>query len=234
MGEIAKQKAGTVAEFLRDNKNKLQATIPKHVNADRLMRVAVQAIQGNDFLAKCSTPSLIQCIVRSSMLGVEPNGALGEAYLVPFRSKNGYQAQLVIGYRGLINLARRSGDVTEVYAHIVCENDHFDYQLGTNPHIEHKPALSDRGKMIGAYAVYVTSKGAKDFEYMTREEIDAIRKSSKAGNNGPWCDWYDEMARKTVIRRLSKRMPMSAEMAQAVEIDNKVSVGEVVGMKDGK
>jgi recombination protein RecT len=162
------------------------------------------------------------------MLGVEPNGPLGEGYLVPYKNKGRYEAQLIIGYRGLINLARRSGMVSEIYAHCVYENDTFEIELGTDPHIKHRPALSDRGDMIGAYAVYSTTEGSKDFEYMSKEEIDRIRASSRAGNNGPWVQWYEEMARKTVIRRLSKRMPMSVEMAQAVEIDNKTSVGETV------
>lgn len=230
--QLTKQVAGTIGDMLRNNKAKLEATIPKHVNADRLMRVAVQAIQGSPILAQCSVPSLFTCIIRSSMLGVEPNGPLGEAYLVPYKNKGKYEAQLIIGYRGLTNLARRSGLVTEVYAHVVHEKDVFDYELGTTPFIKHKPALKDRGKMIGAYAVYVTSDGAKDFEYMTKEEIDKVRNSSRAGNNGPWVQWYEEMARKTVIRRLSKRMPMSVEMAEAVDIDNRTSVGEVVDHSD--
>jgi recombination protein RecT len=231
---LTKSTAATVGGMLKQNKAKLEAAIPKHVNADRLMRVAVQAIQGSPILAQCSVPSLFTSIIRASMLGVEPNGPLAEGYLVPYKNKGVYEAQLIIGYRGLINLARRSGMVTEIFAHIVCENDVFDMELGTNPNIKHKPALSNRGEMVGVYGVYVTSDGSKDFEYMNREEIDRIRASSKGGSSpsSPWNQWYDEMARKTVIRRLSKRMPMSVEMASAVDIDNKTAVGEFVDHGD--
>jgi len=230
--KLTKSTANTVNDFLKEKEAEIKASIPEHVKPERLMRVAVQAIHNSPILGQCTVPSLILSIIRASMLGLEPNGPLGEGYLIPYKNKGKYEAQLIIGYRGLTNLARRSGQVTEVYAHCVHANDEFDIELGTNPHVKHKPDYTDRGEMLGAYAVYVTKDGAKDFEYMSKGEIDKVRNSSRAGRSGPWVDWYEEMAKKTVIRRLSKRMPMSIEMANAVKHDNLTSSGKDIDNSD--
>lgn len=230
MTALTKQTSKTVGSFLEAQKSQIQAVIPKHVNADRLMRVALQAIQNSPQLAGCTSSSLFTSIVRSSMMGLELNGSLGEAYLVSY----GQEATLQIGYRGLIILARRSGIVTDIFAHCVHENDEFEYVLGTDPRIIHKPTMNDRGAIIGVYAVFKTIDGGKDFEYMSLEEVKGIQATSKSGKkpSSPWMKYFGEMAKKTVIRRLSKRMPMSVEMAQAVEIDNKTSMGEVVNHRE--
>jgi len=226
--ELAKATATNVSTMLNKNKNKIAALMPSMVQPERLFRVAVTAISTNPALGKCTEMSLFQSILKSSMMGLEPNGPLGQAYLVPY----GQECTLIPGYRGLIDLARRSGDVTSCYAHAVYEHDHFKIKMGTDKAIEHEPVhLSEgRGEAIGFYAVFKTKDGVTDFEYMTRKEVDDIRGRSKASKSGPWVTDYEEMAKKTVIRRLSKRMPMSIDFADAIHMDNQAAMGERVDL----
>lgn len=226
---LAKQTATQVNGMLTKNKSAIMATLPKGFNFDRMCRSLINAISTTPQLAQCSPASLFLSSVRSFSLGLEPNGALNEAYLVPYwNSKKGCnEAQFMPSYRGLQNLARRSGEIAEIYSKAVKENDTFEVEEGTERRIIHKPNyMKDRGKSACYYAVYRTKDGNVDFEVMSIDEIDAIRNRSKAASSGPWVTDYDEMAKKTVMRRLLKRAPMSVELAAAVAIDNKAAVGE--------
>ena len=210
-----------VKSFLTTNRERLAKAMPAHVSADRLMRVAIQAVSNSVKLQQCSVNSLIAAIVQCSLLGLEPNGPLGEAYLVPFKGK----VVLVPGYRGLINLARRTGLVTVVYAHVVHEADEFYYEYGLNPKLVHKPASGERGDKVGVYAVYKTRDGAEDFEVMDPAQVEKIRQRSPARDDGPWVTDEDEMWKKSAIKRLSKRMPMGVEQADAHALDDMADAG---------
>lgn len=228
MGQMTVTVAKRVDEFLAQNRDKIAKVSPQQSNIERMMRLAVQAVRDDKYLAKCTTPSICLSVIRAAMMGVEPNSPLGEGYLVPY----GDQCQLIIGYRGLINMARRSGVVTELYAHCVHEHDEFWHEYGNNPVLHHRPPKlgKPRGEIIGVYAVCKMRDGAQDFEVMDIEEINKVRNMAKGAKSpsSPWNQWFGEMARKTAIRRLAKRLPMSIEMAQAVEHDNRTSMGEVV------
>jgi recombination protein RecT len=155
---------------------------------------------------------------------------MGEGYLVPYKNtkKNVFEAQFIPGYRGLQNLARRSGKITECYAKAVCEKDFFEVEEGTERKIVHKPNYTQsRGTFVCFYAVFKTVEGNIDFEVMSIDEINDIRKRSKASEDGPWVTDFAEMSKKTVMRRLLKRAPMSIELAKAVEVDNKAAMGEI-------
>jgi recombination protein RecT len=211
------------------------ATLPHGFNFDRMCRSLINAISTTPQLAQCSPSSLFLSSVRSFSLGLEPNGALNEAYLVPYwNSKKGCnEAQFMPSYRGLQNLARRSGEIAEIYSKTVKENDLFEVEEGTERKIIHKPNYTkDRGNAVCFYAVFKTKDGNVDFEIMTIDEVDAIRQRSKAASAGPWVTDYEEMAKKTVMRRLLKRAPMSVELAAAVAIDNKAAVGEFDNAND--
>ena len=234
MPNIQKSTAMTVKKLLLDNKAAIAAALPKHVSIDRIMRVAVTAIATNPDLQECTAASLFSAIVKSATLGLEPNGPLGEAYMVPFknRKKGIIEVQFMPGYRGLIVLARRSGFVSLIYAEVIKENDDCKVTRGLNPDITHNIPLKSRGKTIGYYAVYKTISGDFDFEVMMLDEIEAVRNRSKAAQNGPWVTDFDEMAKKTVIKRLTKRMPMSVELAGAIELDHEASMGEAPDYSD--
>lgn len=157
--------------------------------------------------------------------------------LLPFgngKDKQGRpNAQLIIGYRGMIDLARRSGQIVSLSAYCVHEQDTFNYKLGLDPDIEHIPAsVADRGKVTHVYAVAKLKGGGVQFEVLSRAEIEAIRSTSKAGNSGPWKDHWEEMAKKSAIRRLFKYLPVSIEAVRAVEIDEKSDRGEAVTQQD--
>lgn len=226
---LAKQTATQVNGMLTKNRAAIMATLPHGFNYDRMCRSLINAISTTPMLAQCSPASLFLSSVRSFSLGLEPNGALNEAYLVPYwNTKKGCnEAQFMPSYRGLQNLARRSGEIAEIYSKTVKENDLFEVEEGTDRKILHKPNYTkDRGNAVCFYAVFKTKDGNIDFEIMTIDEVDAIRQRSKAASSGPWVTDYEEMAKKTVMRRLLKRAPMSVELAAAVAIDNKAAVGE--------
>jgi recombinational DNA repair protein RecT len=147
---------------------------------------------------------------------------LGLFYLVPY----GNNCKPIIGYKGLIELVMRTGKFTNIEARTVHEQDHFSYSFGLNTDLVHRPAWDKRGNLTHAYAIARPKKGEPFFDVMGLDEIERIRKSSKAGNNGPWINHYEEMAKKTVLRRMLKLVPSSIEVAQAIALDDEAEAQE--------
>lgn len=218
----------SIKGLLEQSKSAIASRLPKHLTADRILKTALTAINKTPKLLECTKESLMLSIMQAAELGLEPGGALGEGYLVPYKST----CQFIPGYRGLISLARRSGQILSIEAHVVYEKDEFNCTLGLDPKLEHTPAWEevDPGKMRFVYAVAKLKDGGVQFEVMSRAQVEAIRQKSKAGNNGPWVDHYDEMARKTVVRRLFKYLPVSVEMARAMELQAGAEAGEFTGL----
>lgn len=184
------------------------------------------ATQKGSLIPQCTPVSILKSLRDLATVGLEPGtGPAAMAYLVPFRSDGSWQAQPVIGYRGYISLARRSGIFQDIHATVVHLKDTFDIQLGTDPHVMHKPYIGegDRGPVIGAYCVARFTTGGMQIEFMTRREIDHIRdkfsKSFAAKGGGPWKDTFESMAVKTVIRKAAKHWPLSMELQQALTMD---------------
>lgn len=208
------------------------SALPKHMDADRLARIALTTCQRNPMLLECDPRSVIGAIVTSAQLGLEPDNILGSAYLIPFYNSRTQrmEAQLIPGYKGLIDLARRSGQIKSITAHIVYENEECELLYGTDDNaIKHKPLPpSERGeKKIGAYAVAYFKDGGYQFEWMWMEDIEKIRETSKnyrdkkgeVIQSSVWVQHEDEMIKKTVIRRLCKYLPLSPELSKAVSLD---------------
>lgn len=214
--------AKTATQWLSDDKfkNSIEAVLPKHLTAERMTRIALSELRLNPKLTQCNPLSFISAIVQASQLGLEP-GVLGKCYLIPY----GQNVQFIVGYRGMLELARRSGEIQSVLAAEVCENDVFSYEMGLKPNIVHKPAMGDRGKPIAFYSVAQFKDGGHQFEVMSTKEIEDVRKSSKAANSGPWMTHYNEMAKKTVLRRLFKWLPVSIELQTAVALDEQADLG---------
>lgn len=211
--------------------------MPKSMTPDRLTRIVMTECRKTPALLKCAPESFYGAVLQCAALGLEPGSALGHCYLLPFgngKDKQGRpNAQLIIGYRGMIDLARRSGQIVSLQAYCVHEQDTFNYKLGLDPDIEHIPAsVADRGKVTHVYAVAKLKGDGVQFEVMSRAEIEKVRTSSKAGNSGPWSSHWEEMAKKTVIRRLFKYLPVSIEAVRAVEIDEKTDRGEATTDQD--
>lgn len=215
--QIEKAKAGFAA-MLGQNKRAIAQVLPKHVTSDRMLRLALVAANKTPKILECTPASVIQCLVTASSLGLDVSGSLGSAYLIPFKN----ECTLLIGYRGFLELVRRSGQIRTVEAHCVYENDEFIYELGLKPRLEHKPHRGDdRGELVAAYAIAWFKDGdSYQLEVMWRHEIDAIRSRSRSANSGPWVTDYDEMAKKTVVRRLCKYLPMSVDLQRATTFED--------------
>jgi recombination protein RecT len=154
--------------------------------------------------------------MQAAQLGLEPTGVLGGAYLVPYKET----CTLIIGYRGLIDLARRSGQIESIEAHVVYSNDRFRCHYGLSPVLEHEPAWEGPpGAVKAVYAIAKMKDGGMQLEVMTRAQVDAIKARSKTSGSGPWVTDYDEMARKTVVRRIAKYLPLTTELSDALQID---------------
>jgi len=212
----------TIEEMLRHPamQKQMQMALPRGMDADRILRIAMTALRQTPKLGACTPASFIGALFQSAQLGLEPSNGLGQAYLVPY----GQNVTFVIGFKGLIELARRSGQISELYAYPVYAADVFHYTLGLNRNVEHIPddgEPSDKD-LVAVYAVARFKDGGTDFEVMTRGQVDAIRKRSKASGNGPWVTDYAEMARKTVLKRLCKRLPLAVETRNAIAQDETI------------
>lgn len=226
-----------IAHLLKTKQGEIAKMLPKHLNIERLLKVAQIAATTTPALLKCDVPSLIGAIGQCAQMGLEPNTVLGHSYLVPFNTKRkdaqGQEkwvnsVQVIIGYKGLIDLARRSGQIESINARVVHANDEFSIEYGTADRIVHKPKIDgERGNVLGFYAVAKLKDGGVQFEFMSVGEVREVMKGTQSkGNYGPWKDHFDEMGRKTVIRRMAKYLPLSVEFQTAVALDNMAEGGK--------
>lgn len=217
------QKTKTIEDYLKQMAPAMAQALPKHMDVDRLTRLAMTTIRTTPQLREADVASLLGAVMQAAQLGLEP-GLLGHCYLLPFKNnKKGItEVQFIIGYKGMIDLARRSGQIQNIYAHAVYEKDEFEYELGLEPKLVHKPSMeADRGAFVGAYAVAHFKDGGYQFEFMPKSEIEKRKSRSKAANSSysPWATDYEEMAKKTVIRHMWKYLPISVEIQQQVAHD---------------
>ena len=231
----------SIAQLLASSNVQMQikAALPRHMTPERMARIATTEMRKVPKLAQCDPMSFLGAVIQCAQLGLEPGNALGHAYILPFdkREKVGNQwrtvrteAQVIIGYRGMIDLARRSGQIVSIDARAVYEGDKFDCRLGLDATIDHipdwqNPNRADSSKLRFVYAVAKLKDGGVQFDVMSRAEVDAIRMRSKSGNDGPWVTDFAAMALKTVVRRLFKFLPVSIEIQQAVSLDEQADAG---------
>lgn len=193
-------------------------TLRRTMNPGRVIKVALMNAANNKSILKCTPKSVVNAVIQATSYGLDVGGSLGQAYIVPFKNKNlrppfDHEATLIIGYRGFIAMARRSGEILSVAAHGVYDKDEFDMQLGDEPHIKHRPFLGgERGKLVSVYSVAEFKDGGRHTDFMTVADVNKIRSRSRASDNGPWKTDYDEMAKKTVVRRASKYWPLCIDL----------------------
>nr|DAY42649.1 MAG TPA: RecT protein [Caudoviricetes sp.] len=210
-------KQKTIFDVIQAGAKQFATALPKHINSERFVRIAITTIRQNPKLAQCSQESLLGALMVSAQLGLEP-GTLGQCYLIPY----GRECQFQIGYKGMIELLRRSGQLKDIYAYSVYENDEFEMTYGLERNLKHKPNLQDRGNFIGCYCVAVLKDDARAFEYMTKEEIEGHgKKFSKTYGNGPWKTDFEAMAHKTVVKKMLKWLPLSVEFLEMTNNDEK-------------
>lgn len=228
--EVAVDPGQKVAAYFKGLESRIAEVLPKHVSPTTLTRIAITEIRTNPKLLECSLVSLAGAVMKSAQLGLQL-GLLGHCYLVPY----GTEATFILGYKGMINLARRSGEIKEIYAVCVHENDEFVPEYGLHRNIKHIPNFEDQGAFKGAYAVAHFINGGYHFEYLPKIEIEKRRRRSKASNNGPWVTDYEEMAKKTVIRAMFDYLPVSVDIMSAVHTDETTtkeisSDGEIIDL----
>lgn len=208
--------------------------LPSVCSKERFTRVALSCVNKNQALSEAlktdnGKTSLMSAFMTCAELGIEPDGR--RAHLIPYRdNKNGgYTVQLIIDYKGLVELAMRSGKISNIHADKICQNDKFEYNRGVVE--KHVPDFSaSRGSVYAYYCHVMFKDGSQKSEVMTKDEVDAIRKRSKASGSGPWVTDYDEMAKKTVFKRCSKWLPLSPEVQDAIQKDDEEYVSEPINI----
>lgn len=230
MTSPAKEAPSTKAMIL-SSRAKISELLPRHMDAERFVRIAVLMATRYPDVANCEPLTVVGAVMDAARLGLEIGR---EAHLIAIRNNklNKTICHLWTDYKGLAELARRSGLVRTIDAEVVYEADEFRLQRGTDPKIHHIPALRGSRKddsIIGAYAVaFFTDGGLPKSIFLTREEIEDVRSVSRAAQaaGAPWVEWYAEQCKKTAVRRLCKLLPQTAELAASLELDNRADLGE--------
>lgn len=225
----------TMQALVKSMMPQIEKALPSVLSGERFGRMVLTALSSNKDLQLCTPNSFLGAMMQAAQLGVEPNTPLGQAYLIPYRNKGTLECQFQLGYKGLIDLAYRSGSVTDISAHEVYENDYFEYELGLEEKLRHKPALTDRGNVILYYAVYHTKDGGHGFAVMS---VDDIRKHAKqyskssGSSYSPWTTNFDSMAKKTVLKQVLKYAPMKTEFVRGLATDGSIKTSIEKDMVD--
>lgn len=215
----------SIKGYVKAMESGIKAALPSVMTPERFTRIVLTALSSTPQLNECSPQSFLGAMMTAAQLGLEPNTPLGQAYLIPFRNKGKLEAQFQIGYKGLIDLAYRSGEVELVQAQCVYENDTFNYQFGLEPKLEHIPADSDRGDLVKVYALFKTKSGGFGFEVMS---VDDVKKHAKKYSQSygsaysPWAKNFEEMAKKTVLKKCLKYAPLKSEFARGISSDETI------------
>lgn len=215
-GVVKATEPTTIQGWVKAYENQIAKALPSVLTPERFSRMVLTAITQTPKLASCTPQSFIGAMLTAAQLGLEPNTPLGQAYLIPY----GNACQFQLGYKGMLDLAYRSGEFKCIYAEIAYENDEFDFELGLDAKLKHKPALSNRGEAKWVYAVYKLKNDGYAFKVMSVDDcITYAKKYSKTYKNGPWQTDFEAMAKKTVLKQLLKYAPLKTEFARGVATD---------------
>ena len=215
----------TMQQYIKAMEGEIKKALPSVITPERFTRMVLSAISTNPKLATCTKASFLGAMMNAAQLGLEPNTPLGQAYILPYMNKGVLEAQFQLGYKGLIDLAYRSGEVEVVQAHIVYENDIFECSYGLEPKLTHTPADKDRGEPIKVYAVFKTKSGGYGFEVMSMEDvrIHASKYSKSYGTSfSPWKTNFEEMAKKTVLKKVLKYAPLKSDFVRGITQDETI------------
>jgi len=217
----------TMQAYIKQMETEIRKALPAVITPERFTRIVLSALSTNPKLAETTPQSFLGAMMTAAQLGVEPNTPLGQAYLIPFWNSKvkAMECQFQLGYKGLIDLAYRSGEVRSIQAHVVYENDEFVYSFGLNPELKHTPAKDSRGEPMFAYAIFHTKDDGYGFEVMSMDYIRThAQKYSQAYKSGysPWNSNFEEMAKKTVLKRVLKYAPLKSEFVRGVAADETI------------
>lgn len=212
----------TMQQYIKSMEGEIAKALPSVITPERFTRIVLSAISVNPKLGSCTPASFLGAMMTSAQLGLEVNTPLGQAYVLPYNNKGTLEAQFQLGYKGLIDLAYRSGEVEVIQAHVVYANDEFDCEYGLEPKLTHKPTDTNRGEPVKVYAVFKTKSGGYGFEVMSMEDVRKhAEKYSKAygSSYSPWKTNFEEMAKKTVLKRVLKYAPLKSDFVKAAVQD---------------
>lgn len=217
--------------YIKQMQGEIKKALPAVMTPERFTRIVLSALSTNPKLGQTTPQSFLAAMMTAAQLGMEPNTPLGQAYLIPFYNNKTHcsECQFQLGYKGLIDLAYRSGEVSIIQAQVVYEHDSFNYSFGLEPVLKHIPAASDRGEPTYVYAMFRTKEGGFGFDVMS---MDAVRifaqQYSKSFSSGPWQRNFEEMAKKTVLKKVLKYAPLKSDFQRGLALDGtiKADVGE--------
>lgn len=227
----------SIADMIKALEPEIKRALPSVITPERFTRMALSALNTTPKLSECSQISFLAALMNAAQLGLEPNTALGQAYLIPYNNKGKLECQFQIGYKGMIDLVYRNGQVQSIQAQCVYSNDEFEYELGLNSKLVHKPTLKDRGEFILVYALFKLENNGYAFEVMSKTDIDAhALKYSKGFSSAytPWKSNYEEMAKKTVIKKVLKYAPLKTDFLRALTTDETIKTEISVDMTEVK
>lgn len=215
----------TLQTYIKSMEGEIAKALPSVITPERFTRMVLSAISSNKDLASVEPKSFLGAMMQAAQLGLEPNTPLGQAYIIPYKDHGTPKAQFQLGYKGMIDLAYRSGEVSIVDAQVVYENDDFSYELGLDPKLHHVPALKDRGAAIMVYAMFRTKSGGFGFQVMSMDDVrQHASRFSKAYSSSysPWATNFEEMAKKTVMKKALKYAPLKSDFARGMSADETV------------
>lgn len=215
-------KVMTIPDMIKAMEPEIKKALPSVITPERFTRIALNATSNNPELTQCTPISFISALLNAAQLGLEPNTPLGQAYLIPYKNKGKLECQFQIGYKGLIDLAYRNGDMQTIQAHTVYSNDEFDFSYGLNGTLVHKPAKENRGEPVYFYGFFKTTNGGYSYNVMSKENMDEYAKNySKAFGSSfsPWKTNYKSMAKKTVLKQALKYAPIKTDLARCLTTD---------------
>lgn len=215
----------TMQTYIKSMEGEIKKALPSVITPERFTRMVLSAVSVNPQLGSCTPASFLGAMMSAAQLGLEPNTALGQAYILPYNNHGKLEAQFQLGYKGLIDLAYRSGEVEVVQAHVVYENDDFECEYGLEPKLTHTPADKNRGEPIKVYAVFKTKSGGYGFEVMSMDDVRKhASKYSKSFNSSfsPWKTNFEEMAKKTVLKKVLKYAPLKSDFVRGITQDETI------------
>lgn len=233
----SKKAPSTIKDYINLYSKEIAKALPSVLTPERFSRMAMTAITKTPKLAECSPQSFIGSLLTAAQLGLEPNTPLGQAYLIPFYNgkKRTYECQFQVGYKGMIDLCNRSGEIKNIEAHIVYENDEFEFEYGLDSKLKHKPCMSDKGAPVWVYALYRLNNGGYGFEVMSVDDCMAHgEKYSKAFNNSPWQTNPEEMMKKTVLKKVLKYAPVRSDFVKGAVADETIQTADFGDTEDGE
>lgn len=236
-GEMKLTKSMSISDLIKAMQPEIKEALPEVITPERFTRMALSALNNTPKLAQCESMSFLAALMNAAQLGLEPNTPLGQAYLIPYKNKGKLECQFQIGYKGLIDLGYRNPMVQTIQAQAVYENDEFEYELGLDSRLVHRPVLHDRGEVVLFYGLFKLVNGGYGFEVMSKQDMDAFALEYSKAIDSSYCPWktnYTDMAKKTVIKKALKYAPLKADFRRALSADSTIKtklsqdMGEVV------